>query len=187
MDITLFQWGQFITLLMISLALGMDAFSLGIGVGMVKLRLREVLSISLTIGLFHVAMPLVGIWIGHTLSSVVGDIAVLIGGGVLMALGVHMLWSGFKQNGVQQGQIYTRGFGLILFATSVSLDALSVGFSFGLIEVNQLLAVTLFGVTGGIMAGCGLMLGRRVGGWLGEYSEMIGGVILILFGCKLFM
>ncbi|RNB82030.1 manganese efflux pump [Brevibacillus fluminis] len=183
MDISLFQWGQFITLLLISLALGMDAFSLGIGVGMGKLRLREVLSISTTIGLFHVAMPLLGIWIGHTLSSVVGDIAILIGGGVLIALGIHMLWSGFTQE-EKQSQLYTKGFGLILFAVSVSLDALSVGFSFGLIEVNQLLAVTLFGVTGGLMAGCGLMIGRSFGGWLGDYSEIIGGVILILFGCK---
>ncbi len=183
MDITLFQWGQFLTLLMVAFALGMDAFSLGIGVGMVGMRLREVMRISITIGLFHIGMPLVGIWVGIYLSEIVGDIAVLIGGGVLMALGLHMLWSGFFRN-EEQGILYTKGFGLLLFAFSVSLDALSVGFSFGLMEVNKILAVCLFGMMGGIMAGCGLLLGRSVGGWLGEYSEVLGGLILFSFGLK---
>ena len=81
---------------MIAFALSMDAFSLGDGVGMVGIRLREIVKVSITIGLFHMAMPLVGIVVGVYLSELVGDIAVFIGGGVLMAIGVHMLWNGFR-------------------------------------------------------------------------------------------
>ncbi|WNC14546.1 manganese efflux pump MntP family protein [Brevibacillus brevis] len=183
MDHVLFQWGQFLTLLMIAFALSMDAFSLGIGVGMVGIRLREILKVSITIGLFHIGMPIVGIAVGAYLSDLVGDIAVFIGGGVLMAIGMHMLWNGFV-NGDQKSMLKTKGFGLLLFAFSVSLDALTVGFSFGLIEVNKLLAITLFGIMGGAMSYCGLLLGRSVGGWLGDYSELVGGLILFCFGLK---
>jgi putative Mn2+ efflux pump MntP len=182
-DLTLFHWGQFLTLLVIAFALSMDAFSLGVGVGMVGMRLREIVKVSITIGLFHVAMPLVGIAVGVYLSELVGDIAVFIGGAVLMGIGVHMLWNGFVQ-GEEKSILRTKGLGLLLFALSVSLDAMTVGFSFGLMEVNKLLAVTLFGIMGGMMAYCGLMIGRRMGGWLGEYSEVLGGLILFCFGLK---
>lgn len=183
MEAAVFLWGQFLTLLLIAIALGMDAFSLGIGLGMVGLRLRKIVNISVMIGFFHIAMPLLGIVIGTYLSDIVGDIAIYIGGGILILLGVHMLWSVFF--GENEGSlIKTTGLGLILFAFSVSLDALSVGFSLGLMAVNKWLAVSLFGIIGGMMACAGLMVGKSVGGWLGEYSEIIGGVILLIFGLK---
>lgn len=183
MDLVLFQWGQFLTLLMIAFALGMDAFSLGIGVGMVGIRLREIVKVSITIGLFHLVMPIFGFAVGAYLSDLIGDIAVTIGGGVLMLLGAHMLWNGFGK-GEQKSVLRTTGFGLLLFAFSVSLDALTVGVSFGLMEVNRMLAISLFGLMGTAMSYCGLLLGRSVGEWLGEYSEIIGGLILFSFGLK---
>jgi putative Mn2+ efflux pump MntP len=182
-DLALFHWGQFLTLLMIALALSMDAFSLGVGVGMIGIRLREILKVSVTIGLFHIAMPLVGIAVGGYLSDMIGDIAVFVGGTVLMGIGVHMIWNGFA-NGDEKSMLRTKGFGLLLFAFSVSLDALTVGFSFGLMEINRFLAVTLFGIMGGTMSYCGLLIGRSMGGWLGEYSEVLGGLILLGFGLK---
>jgi manganese efflux pump family protein len=33
----------------------------------------------------------------------------------------------------------------------------------------------------------GLLLGRRVQGWLGSYSEALGGSILLAFGIKLLL
>ncbi|WP_139491067.1 manganese efflux pump MntP [Brevibacillus dissolubilis] len=184
MDVTLFEWGQFLTLLLIALALGADAFSLGVGVGMTGMRLKKIAKVSLTIGLFHVAMPLIGIFIGIYLSEIVGDIAVMVGGLILIAMGLHMLWNVFYGDDEEDKSMKTTGFGLFLFAFSVSLDALSVGFSLGLMEINKLLAVTMFGIAGGGMAAAGMMLGRRMGNWLGEYSEVLGGLILVIFGIK---
>ncbi|MBO8172025.1 MAG: manganese efflux pump [Bacillaceae bacterium] len=180
----LVDWGQFITLFMIAVALGMDAFSLGIGIGMAGVRLRTVLRISLTIGLFHVIMPLIGMAAGIYLTSIIGDVATFFGGAVLSMLGIHMLWNGFFGKENNELLVRTSGLSLILFSMSVSLDALSVGFSFGLFAVDAFLAVILFGIIGTIMAGSGLMLGRTVGGWLGHYGEILGGIILLLFGIK---
>lgn len=186
MDLVLYHWGQFLTLLMIALALGMDAFSLSVGVGMVGVRVREIIKVSITIGLFHVAMPVIGITLGGYLSDLVDGIAVTIGGAVLMLIGLHMLWNGFSQK-EQQSLLQTKGLGLLLFAFSVSLDALTVGFSFGLMEVNTVMAITMFGITGALMTSCGLLLGKSVGGWLGEYSEIAGGLILLCFGLKIIL
>jgi putative Mn2+ efflux pump MntP len=182
LDISLFEWGQFLTLLMVAFALGMDAFSLSVGVGMVGIRMRDVLKVSITIGLFHIGMPLIGIVIGMYLSELIGDVAVFISGAVLMMIGVHMLWSGIRTE--ERNVLYTHNLGLFLFAFSVSVDALTVGFSLGLIAVNKVLAVSLFGLMGCLLTGSGLLLGRSMSGWLGEYSEILGGLILFVFGLK---
>ncbi len=178
------QWGQFYTILMIGFALGMDAFSLGIGMGMVGVRLRTIAKVSIVIGLFHVVMPLIGIASGMFLSRVVGDIATFMGGLILCFLGANMLWGSFFRDEDSNNRYPTQGFGLILFALSVSLDALSVGFSFGLFEVDIVMAVLLFGLLGMVMACSGLLLGRHVGHRLGGFGEAIGGTILMAFGFK---
>ncbi|MCF6093202.1 manganese efflux pump MntP family protein [Microaerobacter geothermalis] len=176
------QWGQFVTLFMVATALGMDAFSLGLGVGMVGIRLKHVAKVSATIGIFHVIMPLFGMYLGKYLTTFIGNLAGWLGGGILLTLGLQMIWSSFKGG---QSQSYSpHGWGLLLFAFSVSLDSFSVGLTFGLFAVNVILAVSLFGFMGMIMAGTGLLLGRRFGLWLGEYGEALGGFILLAYGVK---
>ncbi|GED16285.1 Putative Mn2+ efflux pump MntP [Aneurinibacillus migulanus] len=178
------QWGELITLLMIGVALGMDAFSLGIGMGMGGIRLLTILKVSITIGIFHIVMPLIGIGLGLFLTSYVGNVAAYIGGLILVMLGIQMLWSAFFGGEAKSPLLKTSFWGLLLFSFSVSLDALSVGFSFGLFKVNVLLAVLIFGMLGAVLAATGLLVGRRVGSWLGGYSEVFGALILLGFGLK---
>lgn len=178
------QWGQFYTILMIGFALGMDAFSLGVGMGMVGLRLRTIAKVSFVVGLFHVVMPLIGIASGMFLSKVVGNVAAFIGGLILCFLGANMLWGSFFREEDSNNRYPTTGLGLVLFALSVSVDALSVGFSFGLFEVDMVMAILLFGLMGMVMACSGLLLGRHVGPRLGGFGEAIGGAILMAFGLK---
>jgi putative Mn2+ efflux pump MntP len=180
------QWGQLYTILMIGLALGMDAFSIGIGMGMGGIRFLAIAKVSVLIGIFHTLMPLVGIGLGILLSSTMGKITTLLGGLILCFLGANMLWNGFF-SGSESPSFDARGAGLFLFAISVSMDALSVGFSFGLFEVNTVLAVIVFGLLGMILTMIGLLLGRRVGSRLGGYGEMLGGTILMVYGIKFLM
>lgn len=61
--------GQLVTILIMAVALGLDAFSLGIGIGMKGIRLRDVLRISIVTALFHIIMPLIGMYMGKYVSS----------------------------------------------------------------------------------------------------------------------
>ncbi len=181
MTVDLVHWGQIVTLLMIAIALGMDAFSLGIGMGMQGLRKRQILQISLMIGLFHVIMPLIGLYMGRYLFHFIGNIAAIVGGGVLCLLGAHMLWTAIV-GGEKPPYKAIKGMGMILFALSVSVDALTVGLSLGLFAADTIIAVTMFGIIGGFMAGLGLSLGKQVGKWVGGYGEAFGGIILFSLG-----
>ncbi|WP_442602548.1 manganese efflux pump MntP [Paenibacillus sp. KN14-4R] len=178
-----FAVGQFMTILIMSIALGFDAFSLGLGMGMRGVRLLHIAWLSFVIGLFHILMPLFGIFMGHYVSSLLGQVAVSIGGILLVVLGGHMLYSSLTSSNDQQPvrQPMTL-WGLALFALSVSVDSFSVGVSLGMFASDVILTVIMFGLVGGLMSIMGLMLGKRVSHIVGGYGEALGGIILLAFG-----
>lgn len=175
------QLGQLATILIMSVALGLDAFSLGIGVGMRGIRLKHVLIISLLIAFFHTLMPLLGLFAGRYVGVLLGQVTGLAAGGLLVLLGGHMIWNSFRK---EEGRPvnHTTLLGMLLFSLSVSIDSFSVGVSLGMFVNDTAIIVTSFGVVGGLMSIFGLMLGRKAGSRLGEYGEMTGGVILLAFG-----
>ncbi|PWW31169.1 putative Mn2+ efflux pump MntP [Cytobacillus oceanisediminis] len=175
--------GEILTLALMAFALGMDAFSVGLGMGMYRLGLRQIFKIGITIGLFHVWMPLLGMIAGRFLSNTFGAIAGYVGGGLLLLLGVQMVWSSFRED--EDSLITPVGLGLLLFALSVSLDSFSVGLSLGIYGAKTLLVLTLFGIGATALTWAGLLTGRKVQGWMGSYSEALGGAILLAFGVKL--
>jgi manganese efflux pump family protein len=171
------------SLLLVAIALGMDAMSLGFGVGMKGLSKSEIARMSLTIGIFHVIMPLLGMFLGLYLHQKIGDVTRIFGAVLLLFFGGQMIYQSFKY-GHEQAMAKTSGFGLLLFAMSVSIDALSVGFSLGLFEINPAMSVTLFGLVGALMAAIGLSIGSRMNRLLGNVSEIVGGLILIVFAVR---
>ncbi|EKN66600.1 hypothetical protein BABA_15862 [Neobacillus bataviensis LMG 21833] len=175
--------GEVVTLVIMAFALGMDAFSVGLGMGMYELRLKKIFNIGITIGLFHVWMPLVGLIAGKFLSEKFGVFATVIGGLLLIVLGAQMIWSTMKKG--EEKVISPVGFGLLLFALSVSLDSFSVGLTLGIYGAKTIMVILCFGIVATVQTWAGLLLGRKVQGWLGRYSEALGGAILLAFGIKL--
>lgn len=173
--------GQFLTLLIIAMALGFDAFSLGLGIGLKGIRLRDVLKLGVVIGLFHIIMPIGGILTGQLVSGLLGDVATTAAGVLLVLLGGHMIYSSLRGEEVQSFNHRSTA-GLLVLALSVSVDAFSVGVTLGMFSANMWLTILLFGFFGGLMSMLGLLLGRKVSGNLGEYGEACGGAILLVFG-----
>ncbi len=175
--------GELVTIIIMAFALGMDAFSVSLGMGMYRLRMRQVFNIGVTVGIFHIFMPLLGIMAGRFLSERFDAIASYIGGGLLMVLGLHMIISSLRK---ESASLLTPvGFGLILFALSVSLDSFSVGMSLGIYGAKTWIVLICFGAGAMLLSWLGLFIGRSVQDWLGKYSEILGGVILLFFSIKL--
>lgn len=177
------QLGDIISLIFMAFALGMDAFSVSLGMGMQFLRLKRIAFIGVIIGIFHVIMPFIGIFLGQVISAKVGHLTALSGGLLLFAIGAQMVFSAFNHEA--RRIIQPAGIGLIFFALSVSIDSFSVGISLGLSGVKTAIALFLFGVLSMGMTWTGMLLGKRVHGLLGAYSEILGGSILCGFGLKL--
>ncbi|WP_307330669.1 manganese efflux pump MntP [Evansella vedderi] len=166
-------------------ALSMDAFSLSIGMGLVGLRYKHIAKIGMTVGGFHVLMPLIGILLGRLLSQYIGFLAFILGGVVLIFIGVQMILSTFNYNEERSAVLSPTGWGLFLFSLSVSIDSFSAGLSLGMLGAKTWITLVSFGWMSALLTIVGLILGRKMGNWIGGYSEWLGGAILVAFGVKI--
>ena len=162
------------TVFLIAVALGTDAFSMAVGVGLCGITRRKIFIISFVIALFHIFMPLGGLLLGTWLGKTVGQLASFIGAVVLVFIGLQMLREGFgskfpmPQNSCEAVpmQVVSGLGGMLVMAGSVSLDALTVGFGLGTLQVNLVLTVLIMGAVAGIMTLTGFLLGKKMGPWL---------------------
>lgn len=174
--------GEWLTVIIMAVALGFDAFSLCLGLGMRGVGRWYMFRISLLIACFHMILPIIGVQAGTYMSSLFGQITVFAAGGLLVLLGIHMIYNAFKEEGPEWRAMDSVA-GSLLFSLSVSVDSFSVGVSLGMFHTNLMLTILAFGLCGGMMSAVGLMLGKRVGSRLfGEYGEAVGGAILFTFG-----
>ncbi|GAE92517.1 hypothetical protein JCM21714_1523 [Gracilibacillus boraciitolerans JCM 21714] len=172
--------GEVISILCLAFALGMDAFSVGLGIGMQEIRLKRILLIGFIVGIFHVFMPFIGLFLGKFLSSQMEGVAIIGSGLLLCAIGFQMVFNTFLK---QDNQLLAPvGIGLIMFAFTVSLDSFSIGISLGLSGVATAFAIIMFGLFSMVLTWIALLIGRRTHHLLGAYSEILGGSILFGFG-----
>lgn len=190
------------TLLLIALALGVDAFSLALGLGITRPGRRYVWRTSLMVGLFHIIMPLAGILVGTLLGGMIGRVALWLGGGLLVFLGVKMAWNGVPQHwrhfGYPQPQAKPlnlvapvrtksdiRWRRLLALSWGVSMDAFGVGVGLGTTMRSLTLFIIILGITAALMTAAGLYLGRWISYGIGGWAEFAGGLILAVMGVKL--
>lgn len=168
-----------------AIAVSMDALSLSIGIGTRRYPLKTVFKISSAFGIAHILSPLIGMLCAQALSRYVSTFATILGGGLLILMGIHMFFSAFLGNKEEVRPIPIRGISVLIYALSVSIDAMSIGFTLGLFSANAWFMIALFGFCGMMMSAIGMLVGQRVTYWLGSYGEVIGGIILIWIGCKI--
>jgi putative Mn2+ efflux pump MntP len=195
---------DYATVLLVSVALGIDAFSVAIGLGLMGVKLREILLVSGVVSIFHVFMPLTGLYLGSYLGSIAGPVASLIGAMVLVAIGLNICWESLRDMGWLQGvgrkadggeKAVTKGNGLtvdfrnpvslMVMAGSVSLDALSVGFGLGTLKVDLWLTVITMGIVAGLMTATGMAFGKGLHKIVGEKAGILSGIILVVIGLRI--
>ncbi|HBV86709.1 MAG TPA: hypothetical protein DEF42_08695 [Desulfosporosinus sp.] len=184
----------------VAIALGADAFSLALAIGLAGIKKSMMVRLSLVVAVFHVFMPLGGMLLGQAFGTILGQFANLIGAFILIGLGGRMLYTAlrptaeiFRFSEAREALFKKKlssnsslnGYGMYILAASVSLDALSVGFSLGTIRADIFMTVMIMGFIAGLMTGMGLILGRIMGTRLGDKAELLGGLALVLIGIKL--
>lgn len=173
------QFEQLIPLLMMAVALSMDAFSVSLGMGTVALRKRQIFHIGIVIGIFHVIMPLIGIGLGQYLANQIGTISSFIGGLLLLFIGLQIFFSSFTDEKTQK--IMPIGIGLYMFAFGVSVDSLTVGLGLGMFGTKVILTLLLFGTFSCFFTWLGLWIGRKTHMKFGSWTSILGGSILVAF------
>lgn len=177
--------GELLTLIFMAGALALDAFSVCLGLGMQRMRLKRILWISIVIGAFHILMPFLGILLGKMIAGPFESYSQLISGLVLVFIGAQMFFGAFTEE--KKLLIQPAGIGLLILGFSVSMDSFTVGLGLGVAGVKVVLTLLLFGLFSAFFSCLALLIGRHVQGFLGKYSELLGGAILCGFGIFVLM
>jgi putative Mn2+ efflux pump MntP len=72
-----------------------------------------------------------------------------------------------------------------MLSVAVSIDALAVGLSLAMLQVNVFLPAAIIGVVTAALSLVGLLIGHRLGTAFGKRMEIVGGVILIAIGLRI--
>lgn len=175
---------------LIGTALAMDCFSVSISCGILQRRMgRQIWAMALLFGLFQAAMPILGWGLGDMLSSELASFNAWVACGLLIVLGIKMIWEGRKSASRELHADPSRLDVLLTLSVATSIDALTVGFSFtgmGLLTFTQILyPIAWIGCMSFLLSIFGKYIGVKVGRHLNLPAEQAAGVILILIGLKI--
>ena len=77
-------------------------------------------------------------------------------------------------------------FDIFILAIATSIDALAVGISFSFLNISILPIILCIGIITFILCFLGVLIGNKVGNFLGSFAKFSGGIILILIGFNIF-
>jgi putative Mn2+ efflux pump MntP len=167
----------FLTTFVIGISLSMDAFSLALIYGMEPLTKKNKIALSLTVGLFHFVMPLIGIFFGSLIIDYLPFNVNILVSIIFSLIGIDMIYSSIK-NKTEPLSISIIGF--LLFGLSVSIDSFTTGIGMNIINNNYLQVSTTFAILSALFTYTGLVLGNKINKSFGPTSSLVGGTILLI-------
>ncbi len=179
-----------VSILVISVALAMDAFSVSISCGLTieKPVLGHYMRLALYFGGFQFIMPLIGSFAGKHAGNLISNYAKWTASGLLIIIAGKMIYEGLRGESEEKRVSCpdpSRGLTVIGLAVATSIDALAVGFSFGILRRDVLLPAAIIGLTCAIFSAAGLALGDRASRYFSRGGEILGGIMLMLLGLKI--
>ena len=175
-------------IILISVGLAMDAFAVSVckGLAIKKLELKKMLIIAVYFGAFQTLMPLLGYILGNSFQDIIYSIDHWIAFALLLGIGLNMIKECFSKDNEEKNDSLDFKT-MIILAIATSIDALAVGITFGFLDVNLFVSVTLIGLITFVLSMIGVKIGNKFGDKFQNKAEIAGGVILILIGIKILM
>lgn len=181
-------------IILIGIALSMDAFSVCIASGVVyrNLSAAKKISMPLTFALFQGIMPVLGFFFGYMFEEIIMKLQGVIALVLLGFVGFNMI----KEAIFDKDEETVKSFNLpqlMLLAVSTSIDAFAVGISFVAMNVsrgfqrplsNIFIVSLIIALTTLVCCFIAIFLGEKIGNKFGRKAELFGGILLVLIGIK---
>ena len=177
-----------IEVIILAIALSMDAFAVSIGLGSKHTKKTVSLAIMAGIyfGLFQALMPLIGYLGGKGVFGWVEAYAPWVACFLLLLVGSKMIYESMSE-GIEEDIAKITHKVMLILAIATSIDAMAAGFSLTLLNVNPLIACLVIGITTLVFSAVGVFVGEKSGTWLESKAELFGGITLILIGLKILL
>ena len=181
---------SFISVLLIALALAMDAFSIALskGLGAKKVCFSDAIKLGIAFGAFQFIMPIIGFIVAGSFASFVNQFSGIISCILLCFIGAKLLYEAIKNDDSEQLNSSIDLKSLIVLGVATSIDALAVGITFA-IDGNSFLTslyyCSIIGIVSLVLSFLGYFIGNKLGEKIGDKGELIGGIVLIILGIKM--
>ena len=177
-----------IELFLIAVGLSMDAFAVSIckGLSVRKAEPRHSLIVGAYFGGFQALMPAIGYVLGRQFESLITSVDHWIAFVLLGIIGGNMIREALKGEQEELDDSFTFRTMLPL-AIATSIDALAMGVTFAILQVQIVPAVLFIGVTTFVLSAVGLKVGNVFGAKYKSRAELFGGVVLVLMGIKILL
>lgn len=155
----------------------MDAFSLAITIGTIIKAKKSQLILSSSVGIFHFFMPMIGNLVGHIFTRALHLESHFLSFVIFTYIAIMM----FKDYKEEKREIFKMSvISIILFAFGVSLDSFGVGFALDLDIYRMIKSSLVFSITSFLFTLVGLLLGNKLHKLLGNYSVLLGSIIMFI-------
>jgi len=177
------------TILAIALGLSFDTFAVSLTFGVIRSSIifRQAIWVASVLAVFQGGLTIAGFFLGAIISNELKTADHWIALGLLAFLGIRMIFEGLKKTDEAGTKDYSSTIVLLTIALGTSIDAFAVGISFALLDVKIWEAGILIGGVTFLASMTAIRIGKSAGERLGNKVEIIGGLILIAIGIKIFL
>jgi manganese efflux pump family protein len=177
------------TILAIALGLSFDTFAVSLTFGVIRSSIifRQAIWIAVVLAVFQGGLTIAGFFLGSVISNELKAADHWVALGLLAFLGARMIIGGLKKEKEEGTKDYSSFIVLLTIALGTSIDAFAVGISFALLDVKIWEAGILIGIVTFLASMTAIRIGKSAGKRLGNKVEIIGGIILISIGVKIFI
>jgi putative Mn2+ efflux pump MntP len=180
---------DYFTILVIAIGLSFDTFAVSLSYGVVrsKILFRQASRIAIVLAVFQGGLTVAGYFLGSIVSDVLKATDHWIALGLLSFLGIKMIIEGLRKTKNEETKDFSSTIVLLTIALGTSIDAFAVGISFALLDVKIWEAGVVISVVTFLASMTAIRIGKSAGVRLGNKVEIIGGLLLIAIGLKIFL
>lgn len=175
---------EIITLIIIGLSLSIDAFSLSLAYGLLNIPKKTIISTSITVGIFHFIMPILGMLLGNIITDTLNLDSKYILLTILILILIEMIKSLKEENKEHELNIIN----MLIFAFLVSFDSFTLGIGIKYITSNIFFASIIFMILSSLFTFLGFILGKYLTKKATYKIKLIGIILLLVvimyFLCK---
>ena len=170
----------------LAFSMSADAFAAALAKGVVlrKPKFSYAIRIGIIFGVIEASTPIIGWLIGVVASQFIQSISHWVAFAILVAIGSKMVFEGLQKEQKELRESH-KLYVIILTAIGTSIDAMAVGVTLALVEVNIWVVSAVIGAATFMMATIGIMTGHYIGKRAGKAAEILGGLCLIVIGSKI--
>ena len=190
MFVRLFSYVKdFLTILAVALGLSFDTFAVSLSYGVIRSKILfwQAVRIAVVLAVFQAGLLVIGFSLGSFVSEIIKTADHWIALALLSFMGIRMIYEGITRNEKDEKRDYSKLSELITVALGTSIDAFAVGISFALLQVSIWISAIIIGTVTFLASMTAIRIGKSAGARLGQRVEVIGGLILIAIGVKIFL